>query len=244
MYHSVNFGSKNSYDDWHLVPEGRPVIAMPSVKTNYMEIPGTSGSIDLSELLTGYPLYSNRSGELTFHVLNDYSANETWISRLSTIMNYIHGKKTRIILEDDPEYFYEGRVEVGNWTSNNDGTWSDISFSYTVDPYKYYYNTENSSDDGMMVYTGVNNFSTSFGSDVGTMPVVPDFIVSNIGGNGLTITWSNPERNVITATKNITINGTHTFHDLILTNFNGTNNCSITITGSGNTKIMFRKGML
>lgn len=244
MYHSVNFGSKNSYEDWHLVPDGRPTIAIPSTKPNFMEIPGTSGTIDLSELLTGYPTYSNRSGELLFHVLNDYSANETWVDRQADIMNYVHGKRIRISLEDDPDYFYEGRVEVGSWTSNNDGTWSDISFNYSLDPYRYFYNSENSSDDGMMVYTGVNNFSTSFGSDVGTMPVTPEFIVTNIGGSGITITWSNPERGVTNSTKTITTNGTHIFYDLILTNISGSNNCSITITGTGTTKVIFRKGML
>ena len=147
-------------------------------------------------------------------------------------------------LEDDPDYFYEGRVEVGSWTSNNDGTWSDISFNYAFDPFRYYYNSDYASDDGMMVHTGVNNFSASLGNEVGTMPVVPEFIVSNIGSSGINITWSNPERGVSNSVKSIDSNGTHTFYDLILTNLSGSNNCSVTITGTGTTKMIFRKGML
>ena len=244
MYHSVTFGSKNSYTDWHLVPDGRPVISTPGVKKNFVEIPGLSGSLDFSELLTDFPLYSNRSGSLSFHVLTDYTNGQTWADRYAEIMNYIHGRRSRIILEDDPNYFYEGRISVNSWTSNNDGSGSSISFDYDLDPYKYYYNSDNPNDDGMMVYSGVNNFSVLLGNDVGNMPVVPEFIVSNIGSNGITITWSNPERNILNSTKDITTNGVNTFHDLILTNLSGNNNCSVTITGTGNTKMIFRKGML
>lgn len=244
MYHSVTFGSKNSYDDWHLVPNGRPVISAPSIKNTLVEIPGLSGSLDFSELLTKFPTYSNRTGKIQFYVLNDYTNNQTWIDRYHEIMNYIHGRISRITLEDDPSYFYEGRINIDSWTSNNDGSGSTISFGYNVDPYKYYYNANNPNDDGMMVYTGVNNFSIALGNNVGIMPVVPDFIVTNIGSSGLNITWTNRERGIINSVKEITENGTHTFYDLILTNLSGENNCSITVTGTGNTKILFRKGML
>ena len=31
FYHSVVFGEKNTWDDWHLVPSSRPVINPPDV---------------------------------------------------------------------------------------------------------------------------------------------------------------------------------------------------------------------
>lgn len=135
MYHSVTIGSMNTYTDWHLVPDGRPVIAMPEVRKNYVEVPGMSGSLDLSESLTGYPLYEKREGELKFHVLNGYN----WIDIYSKIAAYLHGKKHKMVLEDDPNWYYEGRFHIVEWISNNDGTWSDITIGYNLDPYKKFH---------------------------------------------------------------------------------------------------------
>ena len=106
MYHSLTIGNKNTYSDWYLVPDGRLSIAPPSVKTTFVEVPGGSGSLDLSQLLTSYPLYKNREGELKFHVLNDKPY--TWSELYHEIVNSIHGKKLKIVLEDDPDYYYEG----------------------------------------------------------------------------------------------------------------------------------------
>lgn len=64
MYHSVFFGGKNTWDDWHIVPSSRPVIKPPTKKTNYLDIPGADGNLDLSEALTGYPVYNNREGSI------------------------------------------------------------------------------------------------------------------------------------------------------------------------------------
>ena len=59
MYHSITFGDGslypsgspkegqfmgiNTWDDWHLIPSSRPVIASPGVSTNFVEIPGKHG---------------------------------------------------------------------------------------------------------------------------------------------------------------------------------------------------------
>ena len=61
MYHSITFGDKNTFDDWHLIPTSRPVIAPPPFRSHTEDIPGGFGSLDLSEALTGYPLNDNRT---------------------------------------------------------------------------------------------------------------------------------------------------------------------------------------
>ena len=53
----------------------------------------------------------------------------------SDIMDYLHGQKLRAVLEDDPEYFYEGRFTVNVWKSEKD--WSRIIIDYDVGPYKW-----------------------------------------------------------------------------------------------------------
>lgn len=53
----------------------------------------------------------------------------------SDIMDYLHGQTMRAILEDDPEYFYEGRFTVNAWKSEKD--WSRLIIDYDVGPYKW-----------------------------------------------------------------------------------------------------------
>ena len=147
-YHSMTFtyanewddtnkkhGTVNTWDDWHLVPTSRPVFQQPSTKTNYIEIPGSDGSLDLTEVLTGRPTYQNREGSIEFIVMNGYRSS--WAGGHSRFANWLHGKKLRCVLDDDPGYYYEGRFTIDEWTSNNDGTWSNITIGYNVDPYKY-----------------------------------------------------------------------------------------------------------
>ena len=43
--YAVTFGEYNSWDTWHLIPTGRPSIAPPAVKTNFVEVPGGNGSL-------------------------------------------------------------------------------------------------------------------------------------------------------------------------------------------------------
>lgn len=143
MFHSLDFelvpshgnGSLkfNTYKDLYLVPTSRPVIAPPSVNTKSIEIPGANGSLDLTESLTPYPTYQNRTGSIEFAVLND---KMHWAHLYSKIMNYLHGRHGKMILEDDKNWYYDGRWAVSDWTSNNDGTWSTVSLEYDLKPYK------------------------------------------------------------------------------------------------------------
>ena len=153
MYHSVTIGSMNTFSDWHLVPDSRPVIALPETKTVTVDIPGSNGILDLSESLTHYPLYNNRSGTLTFHVLNDYTP---WDVLYHRIANYLHGRRRTLVLEDDPMYYYIGRYAI-EWTSNNDGTWSDVAINYELDPYKQFIQTSIQEDSRLYENISVSN---------------------------------------------------------------------------------------
>lgn len=202
MFHSVTFGNWNSYDDWHLVPDSRPVIVMPSVKTSVVEVPGGNGVIDLSEALTKYPLYNTRQGSLKFHVLNDY---RPWSELYMDISNKLHGKKITLTLEDDPDWYYEGRCDNVTWTSNNDGTWSDIEISYILDPFKYYREVYSFTE---TLSSGTSNKSTSglFSNEL-SYPVVPEINVTSNGTSGLSVYVLNSELG-LTSSNNITKIGT------------------------------------
>lgn len=246
MYHSVKFNNDfpnentviDTYSDWHLVPESRPVVPMPEVNTNYVDVPGMSGSIDLTEYLTGYPTYKNRTGSLKFHVLNGYNP---WQVTYHNIANYLHGKEAAMMLEDDPNYYYFGRFTVQSWTSNNDGTWSDVEIGYTLDPYKYYNQprvitaTVTSSDQTFYINT----------DNIGSMPAVSEIVASNVGSSRPTITFTNPERG-ISSSHTLPSNGSYRFYEWIITNLSGTNRCTYKIKagGSGTIRITTPKGEL
>ncbi len=98
MYHSITFGEKNTWDDWHLVPTSRPVFHPPAQKVKTIDVPGGNGVIDLSRALTGYPVYQNRTGSFEFIVPNGFEPWEAgrieqtpWHSVYSDIMDYLHG---------------------------------------------------------------------------------------------------------------------------------------------------------
>ena len=143
QYHSIIFQTKknddegkNTWDDWHIVPTSRPKFNMPSVKSNFVEIPGGDGSLDLTTALTGRPMYSNRQGSFEFVVLNDYGY---WAERYSDIANYLHGKNFKATLCDDPDYYYEGRFYLNEWKSEKN--YSKIVIDYNVGPYKRAWNS-------------------------------------------------------------------------------------------------------
>lgn len=133
MYHSIYIDDKNTWKDWHLVPTSRPVVNPPKAKTNYIEVPGADGALDISSVFTGQILYSNRQGTWEFRVDPKFM---DWTEIYSLIMKDVHGNFVKVILEDDPEYYYEGRLFVNQWLSDKDN--STITIEYNLAPYKKY----------------------------------------------------------------------------------------------------------
>lgn len=203
MYHSITFGEKNTWDDWHLIPSSRPLFNPPAQKIRTLDIPGGDGLIDLSESLTGYPVYENRTGSLEFIVMNDY---KPWHMAYSDIMDYLHGQVLRAFLEDDPEYFYEGRFAVNEWKSEKD--WSRIVVDYSVGPYKW--SKLSSVDDWLwdpfnfqngvirsMLFRDISVTTTEAPRHLeatlfGRAPVCPIFTVQTTEGRGVHVRFVNP----------------------------------------------------
>lgn len=195
MYHSVTFGTKNTWDDWHLIPTTRPVFNPPELKSNYVEIPGMNGTLDLTEALTGRPTYNNREGSMEFVVVNDYLP---WDVAYSNIMTYLHGKRIQATLEDDRYFYYEGRFTVNEWKS--DKNYSLITIDYNVHPYKKEIN--DSSDlwlwDPFDFYEGVIRNYVDLKVDgsltvnlTGTQePVIPGFYVKADSGSSISVEYN------------------------------------------------------
>jgi hypothetical protein len=147
MYHSITFGDGtlypaghpkegqfagvNTWDDWHLIPSERPSVASPGVTTNFVTIPGRDGSIDMTNYLVNRPVFSDRSGSFEFIVDNGH---EYWETIRMKIMSFLHGKRMKMVLEDDPNWYWEGRFSVDSWKSEASN--SKITINYAVGPYK------------------------------------------------------------------------------------------------------------
>ena len=128
--HSISIYNRNTWSSWHLIPTSRPVVNPPEVKTKYVDIPGANGSLDYTEALDGVK-YGNRTGSWEFMVANGYAE---WSVLYQEIMNYIHGKYLKVVLMDDPNYYYVGRLSINQWKS--DQRYSTITIDYNFSPYK------------------------------------------------------------------------------------------------------------
>lgn len=121
----------HSFNDLGLVATSRPRIQLPEPKLEYLQIPGRQESIDISESLAGEVLYEMREGCFEFIVANKNKWNETCHS----VKTLIHGKSVKLSLDDEPLFYYQGRMWVSDFKS--DKNYSTLTLNYKLQPYKY-----------------------------------------------------------------------------------------------------------
>lgn len=199
-FYGVTFGTKHTYRDWGLIPKSRPVISPPTPKTLYVDIPGADGLLDLTQALTQDVKYENRKITFEFNVLD---ARRRWSNIYSDILGYLHGQSMKIILDEDSEYYYIGRVQVNEWKS--DKRTSVITIEANVEPYKY--NLTSSSEDWLwdpfnfetgviksysnMEFDRINNSSQRFDCVVqGRKWIIPTITVTSEDGSDIQLGFS------------------------------------------------------
>lgn len=134
--HGITFAAEagvdvfHSFRDWSLVASEIPVVAPAKPKTKYLEVPAASGKLDFTGLLSGEVAYENRTGSWKFTVLPDVA----WAQAYSQIQMALSSKRWRIILDDDPTYYYFGRLSINAWQSKPG--YSTIVIDYDLGPYK------------------------------------------------------------------------------------------------------------
>jgi len=122
---------RNTWEHWRIVPTERPTFAPPPLNTHVVNVDGANGNIDLTQALTGYPTYGNRSGSFDFAVINDY---RNWQQAYTDILSTIHGKRLYCVYEEDPEWYYVGRWTVKSWVTGKNR--STVTLTYDLEPYK------------------------------------------------------------------------------------------------------------
>lgn len=126
----ITFGELHSYRDLKLLLE-KPEIGAPPVKKKEVDIEGADGSIDLTDFF-GRPTFGNVTHKFTFSSIIPRSEHLTLFTQ---IKNALHGQKLRIVLDDDPGFYYVGRCYVSPYTSEK-GT-AIINIECECEPYKY-----------------------------------------------------------------------------------------------------------
>ena len=230
--------SYNTYDDWGLYITNTDCIGEPKQYTKYIEIPGRNGLLDISETITGRQIYTKREIKINLAGARDKT---TWNAALSILRNRVNGKVCRIVFADDPAYYWQGRVDIKDFSSVlNLGTLTiDIP---NADPYKYSVTSSvepwlwdpfNFETD-MITYIGaitVVGFETVT-TPAGHMPTIPDIVVSDKTSANFTV-------EVDGVTYNLAV-GTNRIPSIIV----GDEEVEFNFTGDAKVQIVYRSGSL
>lgn len=127
----VLFGNKHTARNYGLVLTARPNTGSPKPKLYTQDIPGADGVLDLTEATTGEVKYGNRTITINAKRIMPIEDQE---ALKSEIMGDLHGRKLRVILDEDPERYYYGRVSVT--APQRKGKQLYINISVDADPYK------------------------------------------------------------------------------------------------------------
>lgn len=127
---SIKFNEIDTYEDWGLLLNPRDIIK-PEPKTNYVDIPGGDGSLDLSEANTEEIKYKDFTLPFDFTMVEPI---DNWDNKMSEISNFLHGRNMKIVQSSDPDYYYYGRCKVDKFTSSK--ALGTFSIKCTVGPYK------------------------------------------------------------------------------------------------------------
>ncbi len=210
----IRFGTKWTRADHGLIVAPY-VIPMPEPQTNFVEIPGRDGALDLSEAF-GSVRYADRVIELTLYALAPF---DTMISAFAA---EVHGRRMNVIFDRDPTFYYDARITIEDVERH--WGYCELSLECRAKPYKLeqFETAITVLPAGTATVTLTNT----------RMPVVPSINVSaemalvfTIGGKDYTVTLPA---------------GTHTVPSLVLME----GDTKIEITGTGRVTFTYRKGAL
>lgn len=229
----VTINEKHCFSDFGLYVKEYH-ISPPEIQMQSLNIPGRNGKIDLTTALTGDPTYDNREIEI---VLNGKKPAADWPAFMSDFMNQFHGQSVKLVFDDDPQFYYQGRAIVND--DYKKGT-EVASFSILVDAEPFKYDLMDSAEDWLWdpfsfeygvirEYAGIVVEGERSLMVVGSrMPVVPDIIVSA----EMTVEYSGK----LYALKK----GQNKVYDIVIRN----GESRLVFKGTGNVTVKYRGGSL
>lgn len=231
-YHTLN--------DWGFALGNNNYISNPEMETRYIDVPYRDGLIDASTAMTdGRPVYKKR--QLAFS-LGGVRERMAWDSVISNLRNRIHGRVCQLTLDNDPNFYWRGRVFLQDFDrSRGLGTFT-LSVP-NAEPYKYSKTTSSDPwlwdpfnfETDMITYTGAWDISGTgtFTVMSGFMPTCPTFVVSDLVGNSIAMAVNGQTFTLVS--------GSNKFPEVIV---NGDEDVTFAFTGSAKVQIVYRTGSL
>lgn len=129
---SVSINGIDMLSTYRMALANRHCVQPPVPKTIYQDVPGADGSLDLSTAIAGRIIYERRVITLNFGC--GYPMDK-WPEVFSEVLRNFHGREGKLIFDDDPMYYYAGRMTVSEYSRAR--TLGTFTISVNADPYKY-----------------------------------------------------------------------------------------------------------
>lgn len=129
MARGTMFGSIHSSLALNLIQQSVE-ISPAQPKTNYVEIPGGDGSLDLTEALGVGVRYYDREIKWTFALY----PGADWYAKQAEVSNALNGLACHIKLDGDEYHYYDGRLTV--YAYKSDHRLRQITVKAVCRPYK------------------------------------------------------------------------------------------------------------
>lgn len=136
--YAATYAAADTYEDYGLALAIEPFsISSPQVRTEFKEVRGMDGALDVSESPQGFPVYENRT--INVRLVKAvrpfmYADIEALMQLRSEFMARWQGRRVRITLPDDLTHYWVGRLTVGDLETGSDYGFFDIEA--IVYPYK------------------------------------------------------------------------------------------------------------
>ncbi len=218
MARAFTFGAYNTAADWGSTLTAKELPA-PEPKTCYVSLDGVSGTLDLTEALSGGPVYEDREVKASF-VCSEGSYPER-DALLGRIRAAVHGRRVRITEPDDTGHYFMGRVRLTDVREH--AAYLEYTLEAVCDPWRYA-NAERTAS----VSPGGKAVSVSMPNG-GLRAVIPAVTVT---GAAVSLTVGGEEISLAV--------GTHRPDKLIL--MPGDNR--VTVGGSGTAVFAYREGTI
>lgn len=127
---SLIIDGKDTFRDFGLILLHDFTLSPPEPKYNWLDVPGSDRTMELTRSLTGDMVYSNRVQKFPFRTFypDDFEQVKTALS------NFLHGREYDYRLSWDPEYTYHGTFRIADY-SDAYGV-ATIGVEVSADPYK------------------------------------------------------------------------------------------------------------
>lgn len=217
MAKGTYFGGLHSNRDLGLIQQIVEVQpAQP--KLNIIDIPGADGSKDLSAYPSGRVVFADRELVWTFALY----PGDNWHDRQRKVSNALNGLSCHITLDDDPGYYYVGRLSVDSY--NSDRTLRQITIRAVCRPFKL-------KQEVTTITAALTTTAKTFDLSNDRKPVVPTITVTA----ETTLEWDGGSYTISA--------GTHKILDIQLQE--GDNELRAKVTsGSGSITITYQEGAL